>query len=99
MPKKQRRAGATETFSVSVDRDTKAALRTLADHEFGGNLSALITDFAEEARRRKAAGDYLKMHGIPKLTKRGAEELQAEIDAEVAAASTAKRKPKKHKAA
>jgi hypothetical protein len=48
MNTKRRRAGATETFSVSVDADTKRALRTLADAEFGGNLSALVTDFAEE---------------------------------------------------
>ncbi len=90
MIKKQRRAGATETFSVSVDPETKAALRALAESEFGGNMSALVTDLAEEARRRKAAGDYLQRHGIPKLTKRGAEDLQAEIAAEIAASRRAK---------
>jgi predicted nucleic acid-binding protein len=36
-PKKARRAGATETFSVSVDPRTKKALRALADRDFGGN--------------------------------------------------------------
>jgi len=41
MKKKARRAGATETFSVSVDPETKRALRALADAEFQGNLSAL----------------------------------------------------------
>lgn len=98
MTPKKRRTGSTETFSVSVDRETKEALRLLADTEFGGNLSALITDFAEEARRRKAAGDYLRRHGIPTLTKRGAEQLQAEIAADVKA-SASKKKPRKRKVA
>jgi len=61
--KKSRRAGATETFSVSVDPETKRALRALADKEFGVNLSALVTNFAEDARRRLAAGAYLRRHG------------------------------------
>jgi hypothetical protein len=81
--KKRRRAGATETFSVSVDADTKRALRKLADAEFGGNLSALVTDFAEEARRRVAAAAYLRKHGIPRLTRVEAETLEAQIDREI----------------
>ena len=89
--KRSRRAGATETFSVSVDPETKAALRELADDEFDGNLSALVTDMAEEARRRMAAGKLLRRHGIPKLARDEAEELQARIAAEVTA-SKGKRK-------
>jgi hypothetical protein len=90
MAKKQRRAGATQTFSVSVDADTKQALRALADSDFGGNLSALVTDFAAQARRRTAAGDYLERHAIPKLTNHEAERLQAEIDAEIVRAKKTK---------
>lgn len=93
--KKSRRAGATETFSVSVDPETKRALRALADKEFGGNLSALVTDFAEDARRRLAAGAYLRRHRIPKLAAGEADQLQAEIDREVANA----RKRRKRRAA
>jgi hypothetical protein len=85
--KKPRRAGATETFSVSVDADTKRALRKLADAEFDGNLSALVTDFAEEARRRMAAAAYLRKHGIPRLTASEADALEAEIEREIAAAA------------
>jgi hypothetical protein len=84
--KKSRRAGATETFSVSVDAETKRALRALADKEFGGNLSALVTDFAEDARRRLAAGSYLRKHRIPKLAAGEADRIQAEVDREVASA-------------
>jgi hypothetical protein len=77
--KKARRAGATETFSVSVDPKTKRALRSLANQDFGGNLSALVTDFAEEARRRMAAGTYLRRHGLAVPTKAEADALQNEI--------------------
>ena len=81
---------------MSVDPETKEALRELADREFGGNMSALVTDFAEEARRRKAAGDYLRRHGIPKLTPKQADELRAQIEGELL---VAKRRPKRRKVA
>lgn len=96
MTKRRRRTGATETFSVSVDPETKAALRALADSEFGGNLSAAVTDLAEEARRRKAAGDFLRRYRQPKLSARGAAALEAEIEAEIAAV---KKRAKKRSAA
>jgi hypothetical protein len=79
----RRRPGATETFSVSVDRETKRALRALADAEFGGNLSALVTDFAEEARRRVAAGKLLRRHRVRKLTQAAALQVEAEIGDEI----------------
>jgi hypothetical protein len=81
--KKTRRAGATETFSVSVDPQTKRALRLLANQEFGGNLSALITDLAEEARRRMAADAYLRKHAISVPSSTEADIIQKEIDREV----------------
>ncbi len=80
--KRQRRAGATETFSVSVDPETKRALRALAKREFGGNMSALVTNLAEEARRRMAAGEYLARHGIAKLTNEEADRLESELERE-----------------
>jgi hypothetical protein len=90
--KRARRRGATQTFSVSVDPETKRALRKLAVDEFGGNLSALVTDFAEEARRRMAAAAYLRGRGIPKLTKDEALALEADIEREVASASPRRRR-------
>jgi hypothetical protein len=84
---KRRRAGATKTFSVSVDADTKRALRRLADAEFGGNLSALVTDLAEDARRRMAAAVYLREHGIPSLRQGEAELLEVQIGREIAKAA------------
>jgi hypothetical protein len=82
----RRRAGATETFSVSVDPETKKALRKLAEADYGGNLSALVTDLAEEARRRMSAGAYLRRHAIPSLDRAGAAVLEAAIEREVSAA-------------
>ena len=83
MKRKTRRAGATETFSVSVDAETKRALRALADRAFGGNLSALVTDFGEEARRRLAAGKHLRKQGVARLTVAEANALESVIDREI----------------
>jgi hypothetical protein len=92
--RRSRRAGATETFSVSVDAETKRALRKLADSDYDGNLSALVTDLAVEARRRMAAGRYLKRLRIPPLTPPEADVLEATIGAEIAAARK-RRRPRK----
>lgn len=94
--KRKRRPGATETFSVSVDPETKKALRALADAEYMGNLSALITDFAEEARRRAAAGEFLRMLGVPKLSEPEALALEARLHREIRAT---RRRHKRRKAA
>lgn len=83
---KRRRAGATATFSVSVDPETKRALRALAKSQFGGNLSAAITDLAEDARRRMAAHAFLSRQGFGPLTPGETDELEAEIRREVALA-------------
>ncbi|MDX2053269.1 MAG: hypothetical protein SFV15_12800 [Polyangiaceae bacterium] len=85
MKKSQRRAGATETFSVSVDPETKRALRALADSAFGGNMSALVTDLAEDARRRTAAGKFLRRKGLPDVTTQQADAIQRQINDEIAA--------------
>jgi hypothetical protein len=90
--KKSRRAGATQTFSVSVDEETKKALRALADEAYDGNLSALITSFGAEARRRMAAARFLRRRGIAKLTAAEAADLDAEIAKEVAVARRRRRK-------
>jgi hypothetical protein len=83
--KRSRRAGATVTFSVSVDPETKRALRALADQDFGGNLSAVVTEMAANARRRLAAGRYLRRRGIKPLTSAQADSLEKEIQQEAMA--------------
>jgi hypothetical protein len=83
--RRKRRAGATETFSVSVDLETKRALRKLADSDYDGNLSALVTDFAEDARRRMAAGAYLRRHQLPNPTPSELTSIELELDREARA--------------
>jgi hypothetical protein len=82
--KRQRRAGATETFSISVDPETKEALRALADSAYGGNLSALVTDLAEDARRRMAAGAFLKRNKLGEPTADEARTIEMELEREIA---------------
>src|SRR5687767_9143858 len=83
--KRSRRAGATETFSISVDPGTKKALRKLADADYGGNLSALVSDFADDARRRMAAGAYLRRHGLSEPTSPEADLIESELAREARA--------------
>jgi len=92
MKRKTRRAGATAVFSVSVDPTTKHALKALADAEFDGNMSALITDLAEDARRRMAARAYVRRHGLAPLRLAEADALEAEIRREIAAARKRRRR-------
>jgi len=47
--RKRRRPGATETIGVSIDRETKRALKALAEEKHHGNVSALITEMTEQA--------------------------------------------------
>ena len=75
-----------------VDPETKRALRALADSDFDGNLSALVTDLAEEARRRMAAGAYLKRRRIAELMPVESDALEAKIAREVV---TARRRRKR----
>jgi hypothetical protein len=92
MAAKRKRPGATTTFSVSVDAGTKRALRALADDQFAGNMSALITSLAEDARRRLAAGEFLRAKGIAPLTERESHAVQLEISREVAARKRARKR-------
>jgi hypothetical protein len=76
--KRKRRAGATETFSVSVDPKTKAILKARADRLHGGNMSALITELGREAEKRDAS-EWLYEWAGTVLT----DEDRARIDAEL----------------
>ena len=66
--KKTRRAGATETFSVSVDRETKRRLKALARARHRGNVSALITELSVEGERQAAFDHAWKWYGGPEPT-------------------------------
>lgn len=77
--KRPRRKGATETFSVSIDAQTKKVLRARADRLHGGNLSALITELGRAAERADAFDRLREWAGGSVL----ADEVRAEIDREL----------------
>jgi hypothetical protein len=68
MGSKKRRLGATETFSVSTDHATKAALKALAEERHGGNVSELITELAREAVRNAASDRLWAWGGRKEMT-------------------------------
>jgi hypothetical protein len=58
-------------------------LKEAADQDHGGNVSALITELAKEAARRKAAGEFLRSIGVPRMTEQQADAFEKEIAAEL----------------
>jgi hypothetical protein len=93
--KKQRRAGSTHVFSISVDSETKAALKYLAKRRHAGNVSALIAELVEHEKRLEAGREFLEWVGFPGLT----DEDRARIDAEIAALRPPKPPPKRKRSA
>jgi hypothetical protein len=75
--KKQRRAGATETFSVSVDSDTRRRLKALAGQKHQGNVSALITELALEGERQAAFERAWQWYGGREPTARQSAAIRA----------------------
>ena len=80
----KKRAGKTATFSISVDPETRRILKEEAIRSYGGNVSALVSAIAKEAKRQ-AALDWL-LHGSD-ITERQRSAFLAEVDG--------KRAPKK----
>lgn len=72
-------------FALRFDPATKRALRALAKADYGGNMSALVTALAEEARRRTSAGAYLRRHALPTLGQTEVTAVEAELEREIAA--------------
>ena len=75
----KRKRGPVETFSVSVDAETKRLLKSHADRLFGGNMSALISAFGREAAKREAMHWLIADAGGSVLTDELREELAAEF--------------------
>ena len=84
MAKRAKRKGRTTTFSVSVDAKTKELLRRVAARSYGGNVSELITQIAQQAARQDAAAELLASHGRPPMTDAEAAIFEQEIAAEIA---------------
>ncbi len=78
--KKRRRAGASETIGVSVEPETKRALKMLAAEKHGGNVSALIAEMTADAMQRAAFERAWRWYGGPELTDEARARLDAELD-------------------
>ena len=91
-----KRAGKTETLSISLSPEPLALLRRRAKQAHHGNLSAAIAEAAELLRRDVAMGELVaelvKEHGA--LT----DDDRATIDAELRAAPPGGRRKKKRAA-
>jgi hypothetical protein len=72
------RAGKTKTTSFSLDEETRLNLKALADRHHGGNVSALLAEFASREKKLVAAEAYFKKYNVPPLT----EAASARIDDE-----------------
>lgn len=85
-----KRAGTTETLSISLSPEPLRVLRRRAKQVHRGNLSAAIAEAAEFMRRDMAMGELVaeleKDHG--RLT----DEDRASIDAELRAKPSRRRK-------
>jgi hypothetical protein len=80
MNKKRRRLGATETIGISVDPETKRALRTLAEERHGGNVSALISEMTIDAIRQAAFERAFRWYAGPELNDTDRAKLDRELD-------------------
>ena len=78
--KYRRRLGATATFSVSVDGETKKALKARADRLHGGNMSALITELGREAARADAVERLIARAGGSRLTPARRNEIDVDLE-------------------
>ncbi|MGH7280138.1 MAG: hypothetical protein ACRELY_01320 [Polyangiaceae bacterium] len=88
---KRARAGKTVTFSISVDVETQKILKREAKRGFEGNVSALITAMAQDAKRQAAAEWLLSRPGVRRPTDEEMDEFMAEV--------RGRPKKKRHKAA
>ncbi len=76
----KRRAGKTETFSVSVDRTTKRKLKAAAERLHGGNMSALFVSVAAKLEDDEAFEAAWRWYAGPDLTDRQREAIDAELE-------------------
>ncbi len=74
------RIGKTATFSISVDEETQRILKVEAKRNYNGNVSALVTAIAKEAKRRSALDWLLQRSTGETMTAAARDALLAEID-------------------
>jgi len=74
------RGATTETFSVSVDKETKQLLKARADRLYHGNMSALVTALGKQAERADAIERLIARAGGSTLTDSIRDEIDRELE-------------------
>jgi hypothetical protein len=69
-------------------------LKALAARRHGGNVSALLAEFASREAKLEAAEAFFEEYGVPPLTERDLERIEAEWRGESPATAGKKRSPK-----
>lgn len=77
-------AGKRATFSISVDEETRRILKVEAQRSYGGNVSALVSAIAKEAKRQSALDWLLQGSEKPAMTDSECAAFLAEIDGKAA---------------
>ncbi len=80
MKKYRRHSSHTETFSVTVDAETKKALKARAERLYGGNMSALISELGKEADRAEAVARLIARAGGSTLTPARRAEIDGDLE-------------------
>lgn len=75
------RPGRTKTTSFSLDDATLRNLKSLAKRRHGGNVSALIAEFAAREAKLAAAEAFFEKYGVPPLMDERAAEIEDEWQA------------------
>lgn len=75
-----RRPGKTATLSISVDAETQRILKQEAKRSYAGNVSALVSAIAKEAKRQAALDWLLQRSATAPMTDAERQGLLAEID-------------------
>ncbi len=88
------RPGRTKTTSFSLDEPTLRRLKALAARRHGGNVSALLAEFASREAKLEAAEAFFEEYGVPPLTERDIERIEAEWRGEPPATRRRKRSTK-----
>mgnify|MGYP000030863814 CR=1 FL=1 len=86
----QKRAGITEKISISINREDLQALRKRAKRLYGGNISAVVAELADDAKLLEGMSELVDCLGGPSLTA----EDRTRIDRELQSGPRSKPKAK-----
>jgi hypothetical protein len=90
--KRIRKDERTVKVSISVGRGQLKALKERAEMLYGGNVSAVIAELAEDARRLTAWDRFIEKYDIPPLTDQDRAEIRAEQERPLRPVKTTKRR-------